>query len=68
MKSHGSIQLVRMWCGIPTNPILWCFDNLEVLNYGNLLVGVVSKLVNGLRLSTAVPNEDLSGAWVTIRG
>jgi hypothetical protein len=41
MKPHGSIWVVRMWCGICTDPILRCFDNLEGLNYGAFLVGVV---------------------------
>jgi hypothetical protein len=31
-KPHGSIQVVRMWCGIRTNPVLKCFINLEGLN------------------------------------
>jgi hypothetical protein len=40
MKPHGSVQVVRVWCGIRTNPVLRCFDNPEGLNYGNLLLGV----------------------------
>jgi hypothetical protein len=35
-----------------------------------LLVGVVHVLIelaNGLRLSTDMPSQDLSGAWVTVR-
>jgi hypothetical protein len=27
-----------------------------------------SELANGLRLGTAVPSQDLSGAWVTVWG
>jgi hypothetical protein len=52
------------------NPILRCFINPEVLNYGDLLVGVVYELVelaNGLRLSTEVLSQDLSGARVIVR-
>jgi hypothetical protein len=44
MKPHGSVRVVRMWGRIRTNPVLRCFDNLEGLNYGNVLVGVVSEL------------------------
>jgi hypothetical protein len=48
MKLHNSVRVVRMWCGIHTDPILWCFDNSEGLNYGNLLVGVVPNLTSWL--------------------
>jgi hypothetical protein len=48
MKSHGSIWVVRMWCGIRTDPILSCFMDLEGLNYGDFLVGMVPKLVSWL--------------------
>jgi hypothetical protein len=68
MKPLSSIWVVRMWCGTCTDPILRCFDILEGLNYGDLQVGVVPKLANGLRLGTAVLSQDLSGAWVTIYG
>jgi hypothetical protein len=44
MKPHGSIQVVRMWCNIHTDPILGRFDDPEELNCGNLLVGMVPKL------------------------
>jgi hypothetical protein len=44
MKPHNSIQVVRMWCTIHTDPVLRCFDNPEGLNYSYLLVGVVPKL------------------------
>jgi hypothetical protein len=59
-----------MWCGICINPVLWCFNNLEGLRCGDLLVGMVPslRLANGLRLGTAVPSEDLSGAWVIVHG
>jgi hypothetical protein len=47
------------------------FVNPEGLNYGDLLVGVVHKLVelaNGLRLITEVLSQDLSGACITVQG
>jgi hypothetical protein len=46
MKSHGFVRLVRMWCGIRTDPILRCFMDPEGLNYQDLLVGTVSELVS----------------------
>jgi hypothetical protein len=66
MKPHGSVRVVRMWCGLRIDPILRCFNNLEGLNYGNLLVDIVRELANGLRLSTEVPSQDPSGAAVTV--
>jgi hypothetical protein len=62
VKPHGSIWVVRRWRDICTDPILRCFDNLEGLSCGNLLVGVVLELANSLRLSTIVPSQDLSVA------
>jgi hypothetical protein len=62
MKPCGSIRVVRMWCGICTDPVLRCFDNLEGLSYRNFLVSVVPELANVLRLSTVVLSQDLSGA------
>jgi hypothetical protein len=50
MKSHSSIQLIRIWCRIHTHPILKCFMNLEGLNYEDFLVGVVPELVSWLRV------------------
>jgi hypothetical protein len=47
-KSHGSIQDVRMWCGIHTDLVLRCFVDPEGLNYKHLLVGMVPDLVSGL--------------------
>jgi hypothetical protein len=44
MKPHDSIRVVRMWCGICTDPILRCFDNPEGLSYEDSLVGVVHEL------------------------
>jgi hypothetical protein len=43
-----------------TDPVLWCFDNPKGLSYGDLLVGVVPELANGLRLGTVVLSQDLS--------
>jgi hypothetical protein len=48
MKHRGSVRVVRMWCGICTDLVLKCFDNLEGLSYGNLLVDVVSELLSWL--------------------
>jgi hypothetical protein len=50
MKSHGSVWVVRMWCGICTDPILRCFDNPEGLSCEDLLVGMVPKLSSGLMI------------------
>jgi hypothetical protein len=48
MKPHGSIQVVIMWCGIHTNPVLRCFVDTKELSYGDLLVGVVPELTSWL--------------------
>jgi hypothetical protein len=48
MKPHGSIWVVRMWCGIHTNPVLRCFNNLDRLSYKDLLVDVVHELSSWL--------------------
>jgi hypothetical protein len=56
MKPHCSVRVVRKWCGIHTNLALRCFDILEGLNYGDLLVGIVLELAKNLRLGTAVPS------------
>jgi hypothetical protein len=50
MKPHSSIRVFKMWCRICTNPVLRCFDNLEWLRYGDLLVGVVPKLTSCLTI------------------
>jgi hypothetical protein len=71
MKPHSSVQVVRLGCGEHTKPVLRCFVNLEGLNCRDLLVGVThefTELANGLRLSTEVPSQDLSRAWVTLWG
>jgi hypothetical protein len=60
-----------MWCGKRTDPILSCFNNTKGLNCGDLLVGIVLEFLSWLtilRLGTVVPSQDLSGAWVTVRG
>jgi hypothetical protein len=60
-----------MWCGIHTDPVLRCFVNPKVLNYEDLLEGMVlelGELANGLRLSTEVASQDLSGVWLTFQG
>jgi hypothetical protein len=48
MKSHGSIRVVRMWCGIHTDPVLRCFVNPEGLSCGDLLVSMVTELTSWL--------------------
>jgi hypothetical protein len=54
-----------------TDPGNRCFNNLEGLNNGHLPSRRgprVHELANGLRLDTVVSSQDLSGAWVTVRG
>jgi hypothetical protein len=48
MNSHCSVRVVRMWCNIHTDPVRRCFDDPEGLSYGDLLVGVVTKLSSWL--------------------
>jgi hypothetical protein len=48
MKLHRSIRVVRMFCGIHTEPILKCFDNPLGLSYVDLLVGVAPELSSWL--------------------
>jgi hypothetical protein len=48
MKSHGSIRVVRMWCGIRTDLVLGCFVNPEGLSCGDLIVGMVTELTSWL--------------------
>jgi hypothetical protein len=48
MKLHSSIQVVIKWSDMRTDPILRCFDNLEGLNYGDLLLGVVPEFPSWL--------------------
>jgi hypothetical protein len=44
MKPLASIRVVRIWCGPCTDLVLRCFKNLEGVNCGDLLVGVVPEL------------------------
>jgi hypothetical protein len=48
IKPHGFVWVVRMWCGMHTDPVLRCFNNLEGLSYRDLLVGVVPELSSWL--------------------
>jgi hypothetical protein len=48
MKPHGYVRVVRVWCGISTDPVLRCFDKPEGLSCENLLVAVVPKLSSWL--------------------
>jgi hypothetical protein len=59
MKPQGSVQVVRRWCGVCTDPKRGCFNNLKGLNRKNLLSGLGSRaheLANGLKLGTTVPS------------
>jgi hypothetical protein len=48
VKSHGSIQVVRVWCGECTDPKLMCFINSKGLSCVDLLVSVVHELMSWL--------------------
>jgi hypothetical protein len=48
MKHHGSVRVIRMWCGVCTDPVLMCFDDPEGLSYEDLLVSVVPELSSWL--------------------
>jgi hypothetical protein len=48
MKSHDSIWVVRIWCGIHIDHILKCFVDPEGLNCRDLLVGMVPELTSWL--------------------
>jgi hypothetical protein len=37
-----------MWCNMCIDPILRCFNNPEGWSYGDLLVGMVAELSNGV--------------------
>jgi hypothetical protein len=54
MKPYSFIWVVRKWCGMRTHTVLRCFDNPEGLNCGDLLVGIVPELANGLIFGTVV--------------
>jgi hypothetical protein len=56
---------------VHTDPVRGCFDNLEGLNNEDLpswRSPRVHELANGLRLGIVLLSQDLSGAWVTVRG
>jgi hypothetical protein len=64
MKPHDFVQVVRRWCGVRTDPIRGCFNNIEGLNNGHLRSWCgprVHELANGLRPGTTVSSQDLSG-------
>jgi hypothetical protein len=48
MKSHDSVWVIRIWCGIHTDYILRCFVDPEGLNCRDLLVGMVPELTSWL--------------------
>jgi hypothetical protein len=48
MKPHNSVQFVRVSCGIHTDLVLRCFDNLEGLSYGDLPINIVPELLSWL--------------------
>jgi hypothetical protein len=50
MKPHSSVRVVRMWYGVRIDLILWCFNNLDGLNCGDLLVGIVPGLLSWLMI------------------
>jgi hypothetical protein len=46
MKSHSFVWVVRMWCGIHTDPVVMCFINQKELSCGDLLVSMVPELMS----------------------
>jgi hypothetical protein len=65
------VWVISKWRGMRADPVLTCLDDPEGLNNGYLPSGRgsrVHELANSLRLGTTVPSQDLSGAWVTVRG
>jgi hypothetical protein len=50
MKPLSSIQVVRMWCGVSTDPVLRYFHDPEGLNCGDSLVSMVPELSNWLTI------------------
>jgi hypothetical protein len=64
VKPHGSVWVVKKWCGLLADPIVRCLDDLEGLNNLYLPSGcgsLVRELANDLRFGTIVPSQDLSG-------
>jgi hypothetical protein len=45
---HGSVWVVRLWCGICTDPVLRCVNNLEGMNCGGLLDVMAPKFMSWL--------------------
>jgi hypothetical protein len=41
MKPHDSVQVVKKWWGVRTDPVVRCFNNPERLNCRDSLVGIV---------------------------
>jgi hypothetical protein len=60
MKPHGSIRVVRIWCGIYINPVVRCFDNPEELCCGDLLVVMVPVDTNFDQLKLRIQNTSKS--------
>jgi hypothetical protein len=46
MKPLSSVWVVRMWCGVHTDPVLRYFDDPEGLNCGDMLIDVVPELLS----------------------
>jgi hypothetical protein len=46
MKPHGFVRVGRMWCGMRTDPVLRCLNNLEGLSYKDMLVGIVPEVLS----------------------
>jgi hypothetical protein len=70
MTPHDSVQVIRRWCNLHADPIHGCFNNPEGLNNGHFPSErgpQVREMAHSLRLGTAVPSQDMCGAWVTIR-
>jgi hypothetical protein len=71
MWPHSTIRVVRKWCDMHVDPIHRCLDDSKGLNSGYLPSGhgpQVHELANAFTIGTAVPSQDLSGAWVTVQG
>jgi hypothetical protein len=69
MKPHGFVWVVKRWCSVCIDPVRRYFDNLEGPNNRHFPIRcgpIVCELAIGLRLSTIVSSQDLSGVWITI--
>jgi hypothetical protein len=61
----SQFQVVKWMCGAHTSPVRGCLDKPVGMNYEDLPSQCGSharELASGLRLGTAVPSQDLSGA------